>query len=109
MPVKSANDPERTRTVEPGIRSLSSFSVVKSPARDSEAFLVLLFDLGATFTSSEARFELVSRCSGLRFRSLSCSSSKALSVFSCSSFACRNIASMSPGDTGLGLLICRFL
>lgn len=109
VPLNSANEPDKTRTVAPGTRSLSSFSVARSLASASEAFLDRFFDLGATLTSLEFTSELLSSCSALRILSRSCSSSQALSVFSCSSFACRNIASKSSADTGLGLLICFLL
>lgn len=84
---------------------LSSFFMVpekstKSPdtiltAEPKRVAGFLLFVLLDTFLSEEG--------------AVNKSSSKALSAASCFSFTSSNIDSMSSLDTGLGLLICRFL
>jgi len=111
LPTNSAKVPDTTRTVEPGTRSLYFFAVDEPFLTESEAFLDTLLDLdSATDCVSSLGSKWVSTLSILELRFSSfCSSSKARSIFSCSSFACLKIASMSTSDTGLGLLICFFL
>lgn len=111
VPVNPEKVPDTTWTVEPGTKSLYLFRLEEASVTETwwEVFLCLFLDLVSTMAfKTSSGCNSVLRIPEIR-AALFCSSSKAWSVFSCSSFACLKIASTSSSDNGLGLLICLFL